>query len=232
MHIPSLKSLPFFLISITLLQTALADKHGRRPFITPAVLLAPKRQAEQCADPTDTLCPDGLGCCPVGEACTYQSVTIPICAGSCGYPPVYCEGDYSNVCCDPGSSCDYASDGLCTANAFQFSSFSAAPTIAVPSLTAPSIIVPSLTVSNPSFPSFTPFGPATTTETAVDTVTEEGTSTEASFSRFTPSSVTTTETATTASVLQQSTGGAPGGKMLGNGLLEVVVGGIGLLVGL
>jgi len=198
--------------------------------MTPAALLAPKRQAEQCADPTDTLCADGLGCCPVGEACTYQSQTIPICAGTCGYPPVYCEGDYSNVCCDPGSSCDYASDGLCTANAFQFSSFSAAPTIVAPSLTAPSIIVPTLTVHSLSLNSFTPFGPATAT--AVDTFTEEETSTKASFSRFTPSSVTTAETTTTASVLQQSTGAAPGGKMLGNGLLEVVVGGIGLLVGL
>jgi hypothetical protein len=51
----------------TLLPTVLADdNHGRRPIVTPAALLVKK--AETCLAATDTLCPDGLGCCPYGPS--------------------------------------------------------------------------------------------------------------------------------------------------------------------
>ncbi|KAF2499707.1 hypothetical protein BU16DRAFT_280512 [Lophium mytilinum] len=243
------KPLSILFATTILLNTIFAD-HGRHPIVTPAALLAPKRQAETCVEATDTLCADGLGCCPMGEPCTYTSVTIPICAGSCNAASVFCEGAYSNVCCEAGSSCDYASSGLCTAGLFQFSSFSAAPSIAVPSLTVPSIIVPSLTVpsfsypslSLPSVPSFTPFAPTATEQftaspktpdETVETTVGETTGTASESAAIAPTKAYTGGDDSTSTVVVQSTGVAPDGpRGLGKGLLEVLVGGIGLLIGL
>ncbi|KAF2810353.1 uncharacterized protein BDZ99DRAFT_309962 [Mytilinidion resinicola] len=174
---------------------------------------------------------------PTGEPCTYTSATIPICAGSCDAASVYCAGAYSKVCCEAGSSCDYASSGLCTAQAFQFSSFSA-PSIIVPSLTVPSVASASLSL--PSVPSFTPFAPTATNPATfteeTPAATSESTVGEASVVVVTVTGNTGTSAAAITSDsmgVAQSTGVAPDGpRGLGKGLLEVVVGGVGLLVGL
>ncbi|OCK95433.1 uncharacterized protein K441DRAFT_676892 [Cenococcum geophilum 1.58] len=229
----------------------ISANEGRRPLITPAALMP--RQDASCPKATDTVCPDGLGCCQSGAACTWTRVTIPICAKTCNPPVVYCAGAYSGVCCDAGSSCDYASQGLCTATSFAFSAPSitipsintphtSVPSIYIPSVSTPSIVVPSLSFSSKTYS----YEPPLTTSTTVTSAEESSTSvlettsgTEIpgleSLISSTPSrgtSVTTTTERTSTAAAVSTAGAGNGVEVWGNGLLELMVGGIvGLVLG-
>ncbi|KAF2668835.1 hypothetical protein BT63DRAFT_426098 [Microthyrium microscopicum] len=91
-----------------------AELHvARSPAVTPrAALPEPNilealfaRQAGACAISTDTLCPDGSGCCSSGAAC-YTSNGVGLCSQACpaGGPVCTFNGGVAG-CCNVGDAC-------------------------------------------------------------------------------------------------------------------------------
>lgn len=74
------------------------------------------RQASQvCQQATDTVCPDGNGCCPYGEPCAYTTTSgtrFGICEGFCPAGAATCTTPISACCPDVGATC--GADGSCT----------------------------------------------------------------------------------------------------------------------
>ncbi|EED21991.1 hypothetical protein TSTA_092330 [Talaromyces stipitatus ATCC 10500] len=70
--------------------------------------LAPRQLFGDCPASTQTLCPDKLGCCPKGVACTY-SRSIPVCEESCKGGPTCPQGG----CCQVGYICG-TTNNFCT----------------------------------------------------------------------------------------------------------------------
>ncbi|KAL2217367.1 hypothetical protein M432DRAFT_433839 [Thermoascus aurantiacus ATCC 26904] len=86
------------------------------------------RQDLSCPEITQTVCPDGNGCCPRGAACTYSS-GLAVCDVPCGAGPRCAYGG----CCEVGYMCNPSRGGNClvaTSTGFDFS----VPTLTVPSL--------------------------------------------------------------------------------------------------
>ncbi|KAH8689536.1 hypothetical protein BGW36DRAFT_365307 [Talaromyces proteolyticus] len=61
-----------------------------------------------CPASSQTACPDGIGCCPRGAACTYSS-QLPVCDELCGAGPKCINGG----CCQVGYVCGLTND-FCT----------------------------------------------------------------------------------------------------------------------
>lgn len=129
--------------------TSAVEFLGRAAPLVTANLAA--RQAT-CGATTDTVCPDGNGCCPSGAPCAYDTGR-PICRTPCNGSP--CPG---GGCCDLGYSCPTAVDGLCT----QTGGFH------VPTLSVPPLSPPPISSYNPGGPimtsSYNPGGPIMTSE--------------------------------------------------------------------
>ncbi|KAF2759364.1 hypothetical protein EJ05DRAFT_475584 [Pseudovirgaria hyperparasitica] len=141
---------------------------GRHPMITGAPDHLGKRQA-QCAATTNTLCPNDFGCCPSGSPCSFNAASQAICASaSCESPAVLCSGDLSDICCNPGSTCNPSSSGFCattaTDNLFPMPSITGDP--------EPTNAPPTSVEQTPSaMPSSTPMETPMPSETPVETPT-------------------------------------------------------------
>ncbi|KAF1813628.1 hypothetical protein P152DRAFT_472467 [Eremomyces bilateralis CBS 781.70] len=120
--------------------------HARNPQITSPAFLLDKRQAI-CQQPSDTICPDMTGCCPLNAPCTRTTSNIPLCQTTC-LSALRCSPPFTNLCCPSGSTCDPANHGLC------------APTLVLgrASLTSPPAVRATLTGTGTATPRATAGG--------------------------------------------------------------------------
>ncbi|KAF2194820.1 hypothetical protein K469DRAFT_686773 [Zopfia rhizophila CBS 207.26] len=136
-------SILYFLIFLTSVVTS-KDQVGnnRLAQVTSPAKLAPRQQSTCVA--TATPCPDGVGCCPSGYACT--TVTgAPRCDRPCGLGYTMCSG---GGCCEPGYRC--GSNDLCT---------STGPALSIPVLSLPTLTPPGPILTSNEGTSHTPVTP-------------------------------------------------------------------------
>lgn len=87
-----------------------------------------------CPEATQTVCPDGNGCCERGAACAYPS-GFAVCEKSCGAGPRCSYGG----CCDVGYMCNPSRGGNClvaTSTEFDF------PSLTIPTFTFEPTAIP------------------------------------------------------------------------------------------
>ncbi len=211
----------FVALVAILLPLALADQRVRGSLTTAAPFL--RRQIGECENPTETVCPDGDGCCAVGETCTVRS-GVGLCAAYCKPGVVTCNWGGVQACCrELGSTCDGKSPGFCSATNGPFPTSSFPQPITVPSVT--------LTLDLP-----TPL-PTRTTKTAVDTSTPTtSTDAETETETSTGGGTKTTKTATTGpATTSATTSRAPTSTVVvgsGGSNFRVGVGAVALAAGL
>ncbi|RJE25278.1 hypothetical protein PHISCL_02367 [Aspergillus sclerotialis] len=131
---------------------ALCYRLATAEFIVPAAPimtgnLGKRQDLYGCPEATQTVCPDGVGCCPSGVPCTQVSGK-PRCQMSCNGGPICDDGG----CCEVGYVCNTKGNSLCipapTDNPF-------------PSLTLPSIGPIVTDTSFPEIPTFEPSASST-----------------------------------------------------------------------
>ncbi|KAL2012390.1 hypothetical protein VTN00DRAFT_5108 [Thermoascus crustaceus] len=92
------------------------------------------RQDLSCPEATQTVCPDGNGCCERGAACAYSS-GFAVCEKPCGLGPRCSYGG----CCDVGYMCNPSREGNClvaTSTEFDF------PSLTIPTFTFEPTAIP------------------------------------------------------------------------------------------
>lgn len=140
----------FVLVFATILGSHLtnATYHLRAALVTPAPRLNElnARQALQCQHATETVCPDGNGCCPFGQACTVFE-GAPACAGTCGSNGPICP---NKLCCDPGENCVLSAGNY-------YCSVGGVPTFTLPKITKTSATITPfiITPATETFPTVT-----------------------------------------------------------------------------
>lgn len=114
----ALRMLILFTLSLILPWQSYANANGPLRGAIPIITAGPdfpdlfRRQVEICPAGA-SLCPNQIGCCPIGEVCTTNTNGVPFCMGVCVGAADYCTGVASGLCCDGGSVCDTATPGLC-----------------------------------------------------------------------------------------------------------------------
>ncbi len=142
-----------FLLFLPHLPFLVAQAHIRAKAPAPTAAPLFLRQITTC-DAGLTSCHDGLpGCCGIGEACTVDTSSVPLCIAKCNGGPT-CSGVFSGHCCEFGYTCDYQAT-LCGSNTNVFSVMSLTGSLPPKSSAAAdptSVVPPSRPVPPPPAP--------------------------------------------------------------------------------